>query len=171
MGFFSGIKKMFDTGGIGLSIDAPKDFDWALESVPVTVTLTGHKDEPRTITSLDFELEDEGAGNGPVGSPSRSTDASARNGSRVRIGWSRAEPILLEPGEVKVIEVAVPLSASTPDRVGDVIDAIDTVVAGISAISFGAAWYVLSVSAPVEGVKASRSTSTRLKARGEMRVR
>ncbi|MBB5633700.1 hypothetical protein BKA04_001923 [Cryobacterium mesophilum] len=172
MGLFSGLKKMFDTGGIGLSIEAPKEFDWAQGSIPVTVTITGHESEQRTVTSLDFEFEDEGTSPGSIGNRPSSTNARERNGSKVRVLWSRDEPISLEPGEVKVIEVAVPIVAATPDAADSVLNALDVTLTALSgSLSFGAAWYVLSVAAPVEGAKARRTASDRLRGRGEVRVR
>ena len=172
MGWFSGMKKMFDTGGVELSIDAPKEFDWARGSIPVTVTLTGHDSEPRTVTSLDFELVDEGSNSGSIGNRGSSLNARERNGNKVRVRWSRPESIALEPGEVKVIEVEVPVGARQSDAVDKVIDVLDLTLTAMSgALNFGATWYIVSVSAPVEGVSAFQTASDRLRGRGEVRVR
>src|SRR5690606_29620055 len=65
MGFFSGLKKAFDTGGIKITLDAPKTFSWEGDGIPVTVTVIGG-DEPRTITALEFELEDDPNDGGPA---------------------------------------------------------------------------------------------------------
>ncbi|MBX3095010.1 MAG: hypothetical protein KF680_10815 [Cryobacterium sp.] len=170
MGFFSGLKKMFDTGGIAIALDAPKSFSWEGDGIPVTVTVTGGE-EPRTVTALEFELEDEPDGGGSPGLSSRNRDRdrttiSSRN--RFRMLFTHEGPFELGAKEVKTFELTVPIQTQHNPGSG-VADAIVGAVLG-GTLNFGAAWYKLSVGAPVEGAKAIRTTSRRIKASGQMRV-
>lgn len=98
MGFFDRIKRFFDRGGIGLSLNIPRSFKWQDGSLPATVTLKGHKEEPRSIFELSFTIvEDE------------KTDDSSSSPSSFTYSWTREGSIDLAPGEEKVIDVVIPL--------------------------------------------------------------
>lgn len=166
MGLFSGLKKMFDTGGIKVSLDAPKSFSWDDGGIPVTVTVTGG-DEPRTVTALEFELEDVPEGDGPVGSRNRGASRVSSR-PRFRMTFRHEGPFELAAKEVQTFQLTVPITAEQNPGSG-LMDAVaDTLLGG--TISFGAAWYSLKVGAPVEGAKAIRTTSQRLKASGQLRA-
>ncbi len=89
------------SGGIKVGLEVPQVFDWPDRVIPVAVTVTGHKAEPRTITGFDFVLRDKAPA---------SADADAGNGSRFRHEWSHKEMIALEPGA----SVTVPLHYVLP---------------------------------------------------------
>ncbi|HRN30129.1 MAG TPA: hypothetical protein PK781_05775 [Terrimesophilobacter sp.] len=170
MGFFSGLKKMFDTGGVKVALDAPKTFSWDDGGIPVTVTLTGG-DEARTVTALEFEFEDEpdGGGSPGLGSRNRERDRSRiSTRSQFRMLFTHEGPFELGAGEVKTFELTVPITTEQNPGSGVAEAVIGAVLGG--TLNFGAAWYKLSVGAPVEGAKAVRTTSQRLKASGQMRV-
>lgn len=167
MGFFSGLKKAFDTGGIKIALDAPKTFSWEGDGIPVTVTVIG-SDEPRTVTALEFELEDDPNDGGPAGAGNRNRSSGINSRNRFRMSFTHDGPFELGAKETKVFELTVPVQAQHNPGSG-VADAIVGAVLG-GTMNFGAAWYKLSVAAPVEGAKARRSTSRRIKASGQMRV-
>lgn len=160
MGFFDGIRKAFDAGGIRVGLEVPKSFDWADEAIPVVVTLTGHKSEPRTVTALVFKLEEDDDDERGTGRPGTRI-STGRGGS---LSYTRTEPIELLPLQVVTVEVRVPL---TPDAavtggagwVGKAVDAI----AMLGTIRFNSPWYQLSVHTTVEGAAASKGTSKRIR--------
>lgn len=171
MGFFSGLKKMFDTGGVKIALEAPKSFSWDGGGIPVTVTLAGGK-EARTVTALEFELEDIPENDdGPVGSRNRDSSGSRTTFStrnRFRMSFTHDGPFELAPGEVKTFELTVPVESQHNPGSG-VADAVIGAVLG-GSLNFSAAWYRLKVGAPVEGAKMTRTTSRRIKVSGQMRV-
>jgi len=167
VGLFSGLKKLFDTGGIKLALDAPKTFSWDGDGIPVTVTVTGG-DEPRTVTALEFELEDVPEGDGPVGSRHRDRSSGFSSRNRFRMSFTHDGPFEVAANEVKTFELTVPIEAQHNPGSG-VADAVIGAVLG-GSLNFGAAWYKLQVGAPVEGAKMTRTTSRRIKASGQMRV-
>lgn len=168
MGLFSGLKKMFDTGGVKVELAAPKTFSWDDGGIPVTVTLTGG-DEARTVTALEFELEDDPDDDGPVGSRNRGRNRSSISSrNRFSLSFTHDGPFELGPNEVKTFELTMPVEAQHNPGSG-VADAVIGAVLG-GTLNFGAAWYKLKVGAPVEGAKMTRTTSKRIKASGQMRV-
>lgn len=167
MGFFSGLKKMFDTGGIKIALDAPKTFSWEGDGIPVTVTVTGGE-ESRTVTALEFELEDEPNDSGPVGSSNHNRSSGINSRNRFRMSFTHDGPFELDAKEVKTFELTVPIEAQHNPGSGMADAVIGAVLGG--SMNFSAAWYKLSVGAPVEGAKMTRKTSKRIKASGQMRV-
>lgn len=169
MGLFSGLKKFFDTGGVKVALDAPKSFSWDDGGIPVTVTLTGGK-EARTVTALEFELEDiPDDDDGPVGSRNRSRSRSRMSSrNRFRMSFTHEGPFELGPAEVKKFELEVPVGTEHNPGSGVAEAVIGAVLGG--TINVSAAWYRLSVGAPVEGANMTRSTSRRIKVSGQMRV-
>src|SRR5690606_33615549 len=103
---------MFDTGGIKIGLDAPKTFSWDGDGIPVTVTITGGE-EPRTVTALEFELEDEPEGDGPVGSRDRGRSSGFSSGfssrNRFRMSFTHDGPFEIGAKEVKTFELTVPI--------------------------------------------------------------
>ncbi len=110
MGFIDFVKATFSKGGIKISMTAPKDFRWGDETIPVTVTLTGHKTEARTIMPLGFVVEDEMAGSQADG------DNSPTFGSRVRIHWQREGAIDLAPGQSVTLDVPISLTPAAEEH-------------------------------------------------------
>lgn len=159
MGLFDSIKKAFDAGGIKVKLDAPKTFEWSDASIPVTVTLTGHKTEPRTVTALAFELEEDDVDHSPGGTGTR---VSTGRGPTLR--YREEVTIELKPLETTKVDVQVPLKpdAAVTDAAGWVGKAVE-VVAALSTITLSADWYKLSVHTTVEGAAASKGTSKRIR--------
>ncbi len=113
MGFFDFVKATFSKGGIKVRLAVPKQFTWGDASIPVTVTLTGHKSEPRTITALGFTVEDEQAEltHEKVDHQQHGLDnKQVHYGNRVRVVWEREGSINLAPGETITLEVPVALT-------------------------------------------------------------
>lgn len=107
MGFIDWVKGLFDKGGIKVKLVVPKDFNWGDATIPVSVTLTGHKSEPRTVGSLGFMVEDV-FGDGK----SRSSDSNQSEfGQRVRIEWEREGSIDLAPGQTITLDVPIMLNS------------------------------------------------------------
>lgn len=165
MGLFDKIKKAFDTGGIKVELEAPKKFDRSDQSIPTRVTVTGHESEPRSIQALTFTLKDDGDNQGMPGM--RNNDDGPRQGDGRRFSSSYDHLVALElgPGESRTFEVAVPLAANGGPSL---IDRMSFAVDGGATLHFGDQWYVLSVSAPVEGANMARADKVRLKASGQL---
>lgn len=110
MGLFDKVKKAFDTGGIKTELHAPDAFRWQDETLPVSVRLTGHKSEPRTITSTEIRLRDAERDDG-----SRSAKERERDGIR----FEYRETVVLQPGQTIALDIDFPLTASEViDQVG-----------------------------------------------------
>lgn len=167
MGFFDSLKKAFDAGGIGVKLAAPKDFRWQDATLPVTVTLTGHKSEPRTVASLDFRFEDDtdSGASGTRGSGS----ARSRSGSSVDLRWSHAGPIELLPGQIVSIDIRMPLSKDSASGASGVLDAALSAIASLGEITMRIPWYTLSVHADVVGANLSKGASKRIRNSGGVR--
>ena len=157
MGFFDAIKKNFDAGGIKVKIDTPKSFKWSDGSIPVTVTLTGHKTEPRTVTNLRFTLEQE---HEREEDDKGSFIVSHRSESAALI-VNRNETIELQPLEEVTVQMDIPLATdgeagSTGAMVGKAMDVIST-------FSGDAQWYTLAAHTTVEGAKQEKGASRRIR--------
>lgn len=169
VGLFSGLKKFFDTGGVKVALEAPRSFSWDDGGIPVTVTLTGGK-EPRTVTALEFELEDIPEDeDGPVGARNRDRSRTrVRSRSRFRMAFTHEGPFELAAGEVRTFELEVPVGAEHDPGSGVAEAVVGAILGG--SIRVGSAWCQLKVAIPVEGANMTRSTSKRIKASGQMRV-
>jgi hypothetical protein len=155
LGFFDSIKKAFDAGGIKVRLETPNSFKWSDGSIPVTVKLTGHKTEPRTVTNLRFTLAEE-----REDSSGETTSISRRNqGASVSV--DRSESIELQPLQEDTIDFAMPLA--TGGEAGSVAAMAGKVMDAISLFSTHAQWYSLSVHTTVEGAKAQKGTSHRIR--------
>ena len=154
MGIFDGIKKAFDSGGIKVKLETPNSFTWSDGSIPVTVTLTGHKTEPRTVTDLRFTLEEvlEESGSGSSG-------ISNRRGASMT--FNRSEPIQLQPLQEVSVNVDIPLAVG--GEATGVLGMAGKVLDVLGAISADANDYELSVHTRVEGAKAEKGTSRRIR--------
>ncbi|MCK0112610.1 hypothetical protein MWU75_10705 [Ornithinimicrobium sp. F0845] len=162
MGFFDRIKKVFDTGGIKVDLEAPKHFDWNDPTIPVRVTLTGHESEARTVQQLSFTLKDVGDNEGMPGMRDRD-EPHRPDGRRFSSRFEHPLGLHLAAGEIRAVDVAVPLPGGGPglsDRMSFGPDGV--------SLHFGDQWYALSVSAPVEGAKMARSDTAKLQAPGRL---
>lgn len=74
MAWLDSLRNKFDNGGIGLQLDSPNRFRWADGEIPVTVTVTGHKTEPRTIYGLHFVVSEN--------EPSDDSSSTTNSGSK-----------------------------------------------------------------------------------------
>ena len=104
MGFLDGLKKAFDTGGIELGMVVPKSFRWSDGTLPITVTLGGHKEEPRTVTQLALWLREDDA-----------DSQQRRSGHREGVRMIVHGPFELAPLEEKSVEVPFALTEATRD--------------------------------------------------------
>ena len=164
MGFFDSLKKAFDAGGIGVKLAAPNDFRWEDATLPVTVNLSGHKSEPRTVASLDFRFEDD-IDRGASGIRG-SGGARNRRGSSVDLRWSYPGPIELLPGQTVSLDIRMPLSKDAASGASGVLDAALSAIAGLGELTMSIPWYTLSVHASVVGANMSKGTSKRIRNSG-----
>jgi hypothetical protein len=158
MGFFDGLKKAFDAGGIGLGLELPQAFHWSDGTLPITVTLSGHKEEPRTVTEFEVWLREDDQ-------DSRSRLRGHREGVRMTVHG----PFELAPLEKRSIEVpfALTAAAGVASASGEEAPAWLKVVSGAATALTEATrdtpWYRLSVEARVEGAGAKKMVSRRIK--------
>lgn len=99
MGFLDKVRKAFDTGGITTELHAPDSFRWRDETLPVSVRLTGHESEPRTVTSIEFRLRD---------AERDDSNRSARERERDGIRFEYREAVVLQPGETVTLDIDFP---------------------------------------------------------------
>lgn len=101
MAIFDGIKAAFDRGGIGLKLEIPNKFSWGDPTIPATITLTGHKREPRLVHLLEFAF---------VNYVKTNNDSSSQDTSGNIINILHEDPteISLSPGETVTLTVDVP---------------------------------------------------------------
>ena len=149
MGFFDAVKKAFDSGGIKVNVLTQESFSWSDESIPLTVVLTGHKSEPRTVTELRFSIRED------------ATDDDSSSSGGPTLNFTHSEVIEVPPLQQVTVEVAFPLDAPT-------VDTADAGWAGklmkaIGSISLKAPWYIVMVSTTVEGAGAAKSASYRIR--------
>jgi hypothetical protein len=156
MGFFDGLKKAFDTGGIDLGLVAPKAFRWSDGELPVTVSLGGHKEEARTVTQLELWLREDD-----------DDSQDRRRGHREGVRMTVHGPFVLAPGEERSVEVPFALTAAAGVTSGEEAPAWLKAVSGAATALTEATretpWYLLSVEATVEGAGARKTVSRRLK--------
>ncbi|MHA6670368.1 hypothetical protein ACX3O0_16025 [Homoserinimonas sp. A447] len=158
MGFFDGLKKAFDTGGIGLRLELPKAFRWSDGTLPITVTLTGHKEEPRTVTEFEVWLREDD-------DDSQSRMRGKREGVRMTVHG----PFELAPLEERSVEVPFALTAAA--GVANVsggeapawLKAVSGAATALTEATRDTPWYRLSVEASVEGARAKKMVSRRIK--------
>ncbi|USQ81406.1 hypothetical protein NF556_07085 [Ornithinimicrobium faecis] len=163
MGLFDKIKKAFDTGGIKVDLEAPKKFDWSDPTIPVRVTLTGHESEARSVQQLSFSLKDDGDNEGAPGM--RNNDGPSRgDGRRFSATYVHLLALQLAPGETQTFDVNIPLAANGGPGL---INRMSFTNGGVT-LHFGDQWYVLSVSAPVDGANMARADKVRLRASGRL---
>lgn len=163
MGLFDKIRKAFDTGGIRVRLEAPGHFDWQDPGIPVQVTLTGHDAEPRTVQHLSFTLKDVGDNQGAPGLRDRD-ERHRPDGRRFSARFDHPLGLQLAPGEERVVEVVVPLPGGEEPGLADRMSFGPDGV----TLHLGDQWYVLSVSAPVEGATMARAATSRLRAPGRL---
>ena len=160
MGFLDKIKKAFDTGGISAELDAPGQFRWSDETLPVRLTLKGHESAPRTVNSVLFRLRE---------SDSDDENQTARERKREGISYEYHESIVLQPGESVSIDVQFPLTTSeilqqvgaTENVPGWLSTAARVVDAG-KKLSLDSDSYRISATPNVEGAKIANGVSRRI---------
>lgn len=102
-------------GGIGIKIELPKDFTWDNDSIPVAITLQGHKSEAREVEELRFRLQDDDESSAPR-QPHESS--SYRAGERVDHEWIAQESVSLAAGESHALTIDMPLPYSSGEMDG-----------------------------------------------------
>lgn len=172
MGIFGSIKKaMGGGGGVGLKLEAPKSFTWEDQKLELQVTLSGHKEETRSIERIEFQLQDivENQGND-------NSSNSGQSGNIVDYLWDFNESIELRPKAEHTVTVTMPLpftsSASTPlvesDAVGGFIGKM------LSSVSTGPPTnvrnYQLTARAFMEDVKGSANASRNIRYGGAFKM-
>lgn len=163
MGLLDRIKKVFDTGGIRVDLEAPKKFDWGDPTIPVSVTLTGHESESRSIQHLRFSLKDDGD-NQAVPGMSTNDRPSRGDGRRFSATYVHLLALELSPGESHTFDIDLPLATNGGPGL---VNRMSFTSSG-ATLHFGDQWYVLSVSAPVDGATMARADQVRLKASGRL---
>lgn len=161
MGLFDKVKKVFDTGGITTELDTPNAFRWEDEILPVSVRLTGHESEPRTVTSIEFRLRD----------AERDDDnQNARERERDGIRFEYREPVVIQPGQTVALDIDFPLTTSeiidqvgasgqVPGWLATAAKVVDTA----QRLSTDSSHYVISATPKVEGAKIDRGVSRRIR--------
>lgn len=165
MGFLDKIKKAFDTGGIKTELHTPDAFRWRDETLPVSVRLTGHESEPRTVTSIEFRLRD---------ADREDTNQSARERERDGIRFEYRESVVLHPGESVTLDIDSPLTTSgIIDQVGATgqvpgwFATAAKVVDTAQSLSTDSSHYVISATPKVEGAKMDRGVNRRIRQMGQ----
>lgn len=121
MALLGKLKGVFDRGGIGLKLELPRTFSWGDPTIPATITLTGHKDEPRQIEGLSFAFVDEVEEK----EGSKQTDTNRRDGDLIELGHEHPVTIDLGPKETVTLKLDVPCYTETGgalDAVGGALD-------------------------------------------------
>lgn len=164
MGFLDKIKKAFDTGGISADLNAPREFRWSDETLPLSLTLTGHDTEVRTVKSVTFRLQE-------TADESRSKTAREREHDGIR--FKHNESFDLQPGETVSIDIAFPLTTS---EILERVDAMDNapgwlataakVVDAGAKLSTTSDDYTISASPEIEGAKMAKSVKRRIRQAG-----
>lgn len=153
MGIFDAIKKVFDSGGLKVRMKAPKTFKFKDRSIPVAVTITGHKTEPRSVTNMRFTFAAE---------PKEGTQLSTRDDQDgVTLTVDRTEPVELQPLQEVTVDFVMPLA--TGGDAGSVGATVGRVMDAMNMFSSNAQWYVLTVEMTVEGAKAKKRVSERIR--------
>lgn len=163
MGLFDKLKKAFDTGGIKVDLEAPKKFDWDDPVIPARVTLTGHESETRTIQQLSFTLKDDGDNSSGPGMRDRDRPHQP-DGRRFSATYVHLLALELGAGQTRTFDVDIPLASNGGPGL---INRMSFTGDGLT-LHFGDQWYVLSVSAPVDGATMAKADSTRLRAPGRL---
>lgn len=161
MGLFDKIKKAFDAGGITTELHTPDAFRWQDETLPVSVRLTGHESEPRTVTSIEIRLRD---------ADRDDTNRSAREREKDGIRFEYRETVVLQPGESATIDIDFPLTTSgIIEQVGAIghvpgwLATAAKVVDTAQNLSTDSSHYVISATPKIEGAKIDRGVTRRIR--------
>jgi hypothetical protein len=154
MGIWDKVKKGFDSGGVKVRVDCPQKFRFSDPELPLAVELQNSTEEPRTVTKLKVKIEGD------------ESDREATD--RPDVSYEQDEPIMLAPGETKVVELRVPLSAQ---NVAELLTGDDVPgwmkkagkVAGVALPDDRDDWYRVSVAPAVEGFQLVKWSSTRIR--------
>lgn len=162
MGLFSWIKRSLGGGGgVGAKLEAPSSFTWNDQNLPMKVTLSGHKSEPRTVLSLAFLFQD-------VEKNPSSDSESKSFGRNVNYHWEHIADIQLAPGGEQTIEVFMPLPFDSVERtaLAEKDPAGGFMNKMLSSMSTGAPThirhYVVSVKSEIEGAKTTANAKCKL---------
>lgn len=171
MGFFDRVKAAFDAGGIKIKLAVPNNFHWGDETIPVSVTLTGHKSEQRRVQELVFQLEDEDE----EFEPGDQQNPGHRFGRRVRIDWVREGVIELDPGQSVTLDIPVVVAQVEPTGPAEENKTIGRVMGVASLLGVAVApknirQYRITVHAPVDGAKRTKSSSQIIRQGGGLHI-
>lgn len=147
MGFLDAIKNAFNSGGIDVHVDTPDHFAWTDGVLPVTVTLTGHKTEPRTVTELRFVMREDWAND----------DMN----STATLTFVHSQRVELQPLQSVAVELEFPLEFHATEEAESSV--MGRLLTAASTMPRNAPRYRLTVSSTIEGLGASKSASKRLR--------
>lgn len=153
MALLGKLKEVFDRGGIGLKLELPRTFSWGDPTIPATIILIGHKDEPRQIDGLSFAFVDEVEER----EGSKQTDTNRRDGDLIELGHEHPVTIDLAPKETVTLQVDVPCYTHTGGALEAVGGALDDAGAPKKLIEGGMKFLQRVTSGP-EDVKYFRMT-------------
>lgn len=162
MGLLDKIRRVFDTGGVVVELEAPKRFGWDDPTIPVRVRVTGHGSEARKLHQLGFSLKD-AVDHQPTHGTGRGGRPRRGNGRRFSASYVHLVALRLRPGESRTIEVDVPLATNDGPRL---INRMSPTGGGLG-LHREAPWYVLSVSATVDGGSTTTTDTVRLRTSGQ----
>ena len=148
-------------GGIGVSVQLPKDFTWKDRTMPVTLTLKGHKTEPRHVEEIELELR----------SDEPQSEASDR--SAVYHKWLADDLVDLAPGAEETFTIDMPLpfdleaiEAAKPQLGADAPVSqriLGSLVSGAMAPPEHIRTYVVTARLRVEGSRVRASASKKIR--------
>ena len=161
MGLFDSIKKAFDAGGIAVDVDAPKTFRWADGNLPVTVTITGDDEHPRTVTAIELELEEEPSGT------AEERNAARRNKRGIKQTFEQS--LIIGAGETAIVELVFALNPvaavgnASDKAVPEWLKAVAGAANVLADVTRDTPWYRLEATPVVEDFSARKSASQRIK--------
>jgi hypothetical protein len=171
MGILDKVKKVFDKGGVKVSIDLPETFHWSDDVLPVAVQLKG-SDEERVVTHLELTLtEDLLLGDKPKDETPSERARRERQVKGSAVTYTHQGPITLAAGTEQVVSIDFPLSIKGAAEATGLSDEVDSTLLGaastamnlVSEATRNQEWYRMQVAAKVEGYSASASASQKIR--------
>jgi sporulation-control protein spo0M len=151
MGFFSKLKQNFSHGGVKLSLQSPSSVSMGDASVPTTVTITA-TDTAQVIESISVEIN------------ASYTDKEGYGNQETIAQGQYNQPFTINPGESKVVQIAVPLSRLAPqDQIPEEVQPLANVLGALGNIAQAmdqrTYTYQVSASADIAGITFAPSDS------------
>lgn len=158
MSLFNAVRKLFGGGGgVDVALITPQTFTWRDDSIPVTLTFTGHASESRTIESLRFTLEE----------PNQDSERHTFS-----YPWESVQTIEVPAGSQTTVDVEIPLPFDL-DAIDEALPTgpgtpmaerfLGSLVRSAARPPEHISRYRLKVNAKVQGAKLSASHSTNIR--------